>query len=153
MRDLDAARVHSIAAAAENAESGTVGRLVASLEQPLHAETDAEQRAALSDACQNRFHPGGVERARRAEVSDTRHDHTVCLRKILRPPGHNHVRTQRREGLFHRGQIPCAVINQGDHSQQPLGTWEHLSEPFVLRTGDAQRACERLEHGLDLVMT
>src|SRR5262245_32367879 len=42
-----------------------LGRLVASLEQPMHAEANAEQGPAFANALEDALDPGAVERSRR----------------------------------------------------------------------------------------
>ena len=48
-------------------------------------------------------------------------------------------------------RLPAPVVDQRDHSRS-FGARQHLRQPLVLRARDAQRAGERLEHRLDLVM-
>jgi hypothetical protein len=58
----------------ENAQSRAIVGLVAAFEQPLHAQADAEQRAAIRDRSLNRLDPFGAERGGRREVTDARDD-------------------------------------------------------------------------------
>src|SRR6185295_2528141 len=75
MRNLDDTGAGQlVAASAEQAEPGQIRRFFAALEQPLHAEANAEQRPSFADAPQNALNPFGSECTRRTEMSDAGHD-------------------------------------------------------------------------------
>ena len=57
-------------------------RLLASLEQPLEPETDAEQRHAVSDRRLYLATPRVVEESSRAKVTDARHDDAANVREL-----------------------------------------------------------------------
>ncbi len=61
-------------AAGQHAEAGHLRRLVAALEQPLHADADAEQRRARATAARIASRHGPSSAARRGEVADAGHD-------------------------------------------------------------------------------
>src|SRR5262245_8916174 len=96
-----------------------VGRLVASLEQPVHAEADAEKGPAFADALEDAFDPVAVERSRGAEVSHARDDDAASLAKRIRPFRHEHVGADRRQRLLDGRQVSGLVIDQRDH-KRPL---------------------------------
>jgi hypothetical protein len=80
--DLDVFRAQAIALPAKKAQAGKLWRFLAAFEQPLHPEADAEQRPALADALDDRFHPLRPKSAGRAEMSDTGHDNRRRLGQV-----------------------------------------------------------------------
>src|SRR6185369_2947194 len=128
MRDLHVGRWQAIALPAHQAEAGQLGSLLASFVQPLHAETDAEQRASFAHAREDGFDPLRPERLRRAEVPDPRNDDRAGIREIARPLGREERRPQRGERFAYRRQVAGLVVDQGDHSR-----------PFVLGSIFASR--------------
>ena len=64
----------SEATATQDTEPGAAGRLVAAFVQPLHAETDAEQRPSGANEGEDGLGPSGIDRGGRAEVTDAWHD-------------------------------------------------------------------------------
>src|SRR5262249_55024607 len=123
----------AVAASAEKAKAGHVGRLVAAFEQPLEAEADTEQRTAVADAIQDRVDPRAVERARRGEMADAGHDDparacefTGCLGRIK---GCAHGGQRFSDG----GEIPRLVVDQRDHRSPFV-----LGSAFAIRLSFAQ---------------
>ncbi len=90
---------------------------------------------------------------RRGEVSDARDDDGARAIEARRRVDQAHVRPNRDAGLGDRRQIAGAIVDERDRSQQSLRRRQHPREPAVARARDAQRAGERLEDRLDLVMT
>src|SRR6185369_17516245 len=116
-------------ATGDRAESRGFGCLVASVEQPLHADADSKERSSRRDGAVDGLAPGSIQPGGGAEVSDTRHDHAARLPALLRHRRHDEVGAERRQRLAHRGQIASAVINECNHSS-----------PFVLGSIFASRA-------------
>ena len=80
--------------------------------------------------------------------------HDDAARRRRAPPAARGVATvsaERRQRLAHRRQVAGAVIDQRDHSR-PFVLGSIFAMPLVLRARHAQRARERLEARLDLVM-
>ncbi len=75
-----------------------------------------------------------------------------CGIEIVRRAGIVEIGTDRGEPLADRREIPGAVIDQRNRYSRPLRRGQHLRELPVLRAREPQRARERLEHRLDLVM-
>ena len=110
-------RRQPVALSAEEAETGKLGRLFAPLEQPLHAEADAEQGPALADARENRLHPVGSQRPRGAEVSDARHDDSRSFTELGGVGGRVQVGAEGAKRLAHRRQVARAVVDERDHNR------------------------------------
>ena len=89
LRDRRAART-----CPQQTQSPALRCLGAALEQPLHAEADAQQRPPAADTLENRVFPRLVERSGRAEVSDTRHDDPGRTLEVRRRSRHEHSGTQ-----------------------------------------------------------
>src|SRR5262245_9570346 len=94
-----------------------IGCLVASLEQPVHAEADAEKGPSFANALEDALDPGAVERSRRAEVPHARDDDAACLAKRNRSFRTEHVGADRRQRLLDGRQVSGLVIDQRDHSR------------------------------------
>src|SRR6185503_16534782 len=109
-------------------ESRGFGCLVASVEQPLHADADSKERSSRRDGAVDGLAPGSIQPGGGAEVSDTRHDHAARLPALLGHRRHDEVGAERRQRLADRGQIASAVINECNHSS-----------PFVLGSIFASR--------------
>ena len=136
----------------KNAEARHIRRLGAALEQPLHADADAEQRpAARHDA---RGWPSSTPRSSARVASKWPTPGTTTASAPSRSAGAagTKIRRRSRERLAHRRQIASAVVDRA-RSQQSLScsaaSWRQL---LVLRAGDAQRAGERLEDRLDVMV-
>src|SRR5262245_32203770 len=109
------------ALAIEQPESWHAGRLVAALEQPLHSQTDSEQRAPASRMGTDSGTPFVAKRQRGAIVADARNDDAVTGAEIVGRGGYDHCRADRSQRLFDRCQIPCAVVDEADlHHRRPL---------------------------------
>src|SRR5262245_54683213 len=126
--DLSALDPEAMALARQQAKPRQIGCLVASLEQPVHAEADAEQGPAFANAPEDALDPSAVERSRRAEMSDARDDDAARLAKRIRSFRHEHVGADRRQRLLDGRQVSGLVIDQRDHSR-----------PFVLGSMRASR--------------
>src|SRR5262245_59742181 len=70
-------RAKPITSARQDAQARNVGRFVAALEQPLHAEADPEERPSFADALHDRILPRTVERTRRAEMTNAGNDYPL----------------------------------------------------------------------------
>ncbi len=70
----------------ERAETGQ-RRFLAAVEEPLQPEADAEQRHAVGDRRLNLAPPRLVEKRRRPEMSDARHDDSARAREVGRRRG------------------------------------------------------------------
>src|SRR6185295_9046965 len=128
MRHFHVLRAEAITSAAEDAEARHIGRLVAALEQPLHAEADAEDRTSLADALEDRVLPRAFQRAGRAEMTDARHDDAPRRRELSGARRHDDLGADGGERFLHRREIAGAVVDQGNHSR-----------PFVLGSIRARR--------------
>src|SRR5580765_6002370 len=118
--DLDGfARREPPALPRQESQPRQIGCLVAALEQPVHAEADAEQRPAFADALEDALDPGAVECSRRAEMSHARDDDAARLAKRIRSFRHEHVGANRRQRLLDGRQVSGPVIDQRDH-RRPL---------------------------------
>ena len=106
-------------ASCEHAQSEAFRRLFAALEQPLHPKADAEQRLPIADQCRewHRTH-GAVERARRAKMTHSRHDHASCAHERTRLFRHEKIGAHSGEGLLDRCQIAGTVIDEAIGSSQ-----------------------------------
>ena len=111
-----------------HAEPGGAWRLVAALEQPLHANADAEQRDACASAAADRVTPFLVQGTGRSEVPDAGDDDGFRAVQISGPFWRHEFRAERGERLAHRREIARTVIDQSNHNN-----------PFVLGSIFASR--------------
>ena len=141
VRNLDGVSLASAAQAVAAARRagrgpGQLRRFLAALEQPLHAETDAEQRPAFADA--GRGWPSihsRVERRGGAEVADARHDDAASRPTMSAgDAGTNTSAPMAASAFLHRGQVAGAVVDERDHSSSIAH-----SSPFVLGSIRASR--------------
>ena len=95
----------------KQAEPVEAGRFVAAFEEPLHAEADPEERAAIIDEPQETVSPLGAERCRRAEMADARHDDGAGRVDFARMRDAPHAAADGDERLLDRLQVADAVID------------------------------------------
>ena len=116
-------------AAGQHAQAGDIRCLVASFEQPLHSETDAEQRLAAADLTGNRIAPWADERSRGFEVADTGDNQRGEALQFVGRCRCCVLGAERGQRLADRRQVAGAVVDQRNHSS-----------PFVLGSIFASRA-------------
>ena len=128
MRHLQIGRRDALAASGEQAEARQVGIFGASLEEPLHAETDAEQRAAGCRQIGQRAAPRVAERPGFREVSDAGNHDGTGAGEILRFTRQGDGGSRRLQAALDRREVAGAVVDEGDHNS-----------PFVLGSVRARR--------------
>src|SRR5690606_16443245 len=98
--------------------------LLAALEQRLHADADAEERAVDADLAHQLVETQAADLGHAvADRADAGKHHAVGFTDDLRIAGHQHLAgTDVLQRLGHRVQIAHAVIDDGDglHYRQPL---------------------------------
>ena len=112
----------SRASAGKDSESEQFGSLFAAFEHPLQAQANAQHRLLAGDCASHRGAQSTVtQRPRSGEIADSGNDQLLGIQHCVRITGHDALASQVSDGLHHRGQIPRAVIEDGNHKS-----------PFVL---------------------
>src|SRR5262245_1298273 len=103
-------------------EPGGVLRLLAALEEELHADADPEDRdAAPARVHHDRPELVSVELARAVtEVPDARQDERASVAQLRLIAHELRVVPDRAERLPHRGEVAHPVVDDGDHQISPL---------------------------------
>lgn len=122
MWNLERTRVPELeTSTAEDAEAVDARCFVASLEQPLQADADSQERRAIVHHCLDRRPPVAGEGLGGVEVAHAGHDDAVGAAEFAGDRRRPHVGADRGQGLADRRQVAGAIVNQCNHSK-----------PFVL---------------------
>src|SRR5271165_1166782 len=107
----------SRACSMEGAQTAEFGSFVTAIKHPLQAETDSQHRLAVCNRFADRDTEAGiVQRQRCFEVADAGNNQPVSASDSFGIGGGHALLPEMLDRLHHRGEVPRAVINDGDHS-------------------------------------
>src|SRR5580692_2278130 len=106
--------------AGKDACASDLEALLTSLEKPLHAQADSEERLPGGSGCeQGSTHAVAVQSAQRGKMSHSGEYDLVCRREYFRLVRHHDFSAEIGKCLLHGIQIARAVIHDDDH-RSPL---------------------------------